>query len=94
LLFDEPLAALDPIIRARLQDDLRRIFRELGKTVVFVTHDLGEAAFVADEIALLNDGRIVQKGALDELLRHPKDAFVTEFLQAQRAHFSTHGEAR
>jgi osmoprotectant transport system ATP-binding protein len=94
LLFDEPLAALDPLIRARLQDDLRRIFRELQKTVVFVTHDLVEAAFVADEIALLHEGKLVQKGAFEELLHHPKDAFVTEFLQAQRAHFSANGTAR
>lgn len=84
LLFDEPLAALDPIIRLRLQEDLRRIFRELKKTVLFVTHDLAEAAFVADEIALLHDGEVVQKGPIDELVQRPKDAFVTEFLRAQR----------
>jgi osmoprotectant transport system ATP-binding protein len=84
LLFDEPLAALDPIIRLRLQEDLRRIFRELKKTVLFVTHDLAEAAFVADEIALLHDGQVVQKGPFDELVQRPKDAFVTEFLRAQR----------
>jgi osmoprotectant transport system ATP-binding protein len=84
LLFDEPLAALDPIIRVRLQEDLRRIFRELKKTVLFVTHDLAEAAFVADEIVLLHDGEVVQKGPLDELVKRPKDAFVTEFLRAQR----------
>jgi osmoprotectant transport system ATP-binding protein len=84
LLFDEPLAALDPIIRLRLQEDLRRIFRELKKTVLFVTHDLAEAAFVADEIALLHDGEVVQKGPFDELVQRPKDAFVTEFLRAQR----------
>ncbi len=84
LLFDEPLAALDPIIRARLQEDLRHIFRELKKTVLFVTHDLTEAAFVADEIALLHDGKIVQKGTLADLMKHPKDEFVTEFFRAQR----------
>lgn len=84
LLFDEPLAALDPMIRVRLQEDLRRIFRDLKKTVLFVTHDLTEAAFVADEIALLHDGKLVQKGTLAELMAQPKDAFVTEFFQAQR----------
>jgi osmoprotectant transport system ATP-binding protein len=94
LLFDEPLAALDPIIRARLQEDLRRIFRELKKTVLFVTHDLAEAAFVADEIALLHDGKLVQKGALAELEKQPKDAFVTEFFQAQRARVPVDGEVR
>jgi osmoprotectant transport system ATP-binding protein len=94
LLFDEPLAALDPIIRLRLQVDLRRIFRELKKTVLFVTHDLGEAAFVADEIALLHDGVLVQKGTFDDLVERPKDAFVTEFFQAQRARVPAHGEPR
>jgi osmoprotectant transport system ATP-binding protein len=94
LLFDEPLAALDPIIRLRLQEDLRRIFRELKKTVLFVTHDLSEAAFVADEIALLHDGTLVQKGSLDDLVQRPKDAFVTEFFQAQRVNLPTNGGAR
>jgi osmoprotectant transport system ATP-binding protein len=94
LLFDEPLAALDPIIRVRLQEDLRRIFRELKKTVLFVTHDLTEAAFVADEIALLHDGKVVQKGPLSELVKRPKDAFVTEFFQAQRVQMPLDGEVR
>ena len=94
LLFDEPLAALDPIIRLRLQEDLRRIFRDLKKTVLFVTHDLTEAAFVADEIALLHDGVLVQKGSIDELVQRPKDPFVTEFFQAQRVQIPTNGGAR
>jgi osmoprotectant transport system ATP-binding protein len=84
LLLDEPLGALDPIIRARLQDDLRRIFRELKKTVLLVTHDLGEAAFLGDEIAVLHDGVLVQKGTLETLMREPSEAFVSEFLNAQR----------
>ena len=94
LPFDEPLAALDPIIRMRLQEDLRRNFRELKKTVLFVTHDLAEAAFVPDEIALLHDGVLVQKGSLDELVQRPKDAFVTEFFQAQRVQLPPSGGAR
>jgi osmoprotectant transport system ATP-binding protein len=93
LLFDEPLAALDPIIRLRLQEDLRRIFRELKKTVLFVTHDLAEAAFVADEIALLHHGKLVQKGSLDDLMQRPKDAFVAEFFRAQRVQLPTGGGA-
>jgi osmoprotectant transport system ATP-binding protein len=84
LLLDEPLGALDPIIRARLQDDLHRIFRELKKTVLLVTHDLGEAAFFGDEIAVLHRGALVQKGTLETLIRTPSDAFVSEFLNAQR----------
>jgi osmoprotectant transport system ATP-binding protein len=94
LLFDEPLAALDPMIRVRLQEDLRRIFRELRKTVLFVTHDLTEAAYVADEIAVLHEGKIMQKGALAELIEQPKDAFVTAFFQAQRVQMPSPGEAR
>ena len=85
LLLDEPLGALDPMIRAGLQDDLREIFRALRKTVVMVTHDLGEAAFFGDTIVLMRDGRIVQRGTLSELSDSPADAFVTRFIRAQRS---------
>ncbi|WP_165068110.1 ATP-binding cassette domain-containing protein [Paludisphaera rhizosphaerae] len=85
LLLDEPLGALDPLVRADLQDELRDIFRELGKTVVLVTHDLGEATFFADRVVLLRDGRIVQDGSPADLWRRPADAFVTRFVQAHRA---------
>ncbi len=84
LLLDEPLGALDPLIRAELQDELRDIFRNLGKTVVLVTHDLGEATFFADRIVLLRDGKIVQEGTSADLWRRPVDPFVTRFVQAQR----------
>jgi osmoprotectant transport system ATP-binding protein len=93
LLLDEPLGALDPIIRAKLQDDLHRIFRDLRKTVVLVTHDLDEAAFLGDEIALLREGALVQKGSLHELAHRPSDPFVSEFLQAQRPRWSAALEA-
>ena len=94
LLLDEPLGALDPMIRADLQDDLRDIFRRLGKTVVFVTHDIGEAAFFGDQIALLRQGQIEQSGAMATLLDDPASPFVTDFIQAQRApleHLRTEG---
>jgi len=91
LLLDEPLGALDPMIRADLQDDLRRIFQALGKTVVLVTHDLGEAAFFADTIVLLREGRIVQEGRLEDLLRAPADPFVTRFVSAQRSRLDVLG---
>nr|VFJ54960.1 MAG: osmoprotectant transport system ATP-binding protein [Candidatus Kentron sp. DK] len=84
LLLDEPLAALDPMIRAELQADLRDIFRTLGKTVVMVTHDIGEAGFLGDVVVLLREGRIVQQGAFSELVRSPADPFVTQFINAQR----------
>ena len=84
LLLDEPLGALDPLVRADLQTELRDIFRSLGKTVVLVTHDLGEAAFFADRVVLLKDGRVVQEGHVADLWHRPKDPFVTRFVQAQR----------
>jgi osmoprotectant transport system ATP-binding protein len=84
LLLDEPLGALDPITRAELQADLRDAFRTLRKTVVLVTHDLAEAAHFADEIVLLHNGRIVQRGNLRDLIRTPATPFVTTFVEAQR----------
>jgi len=85
LLLDEPLGALDPMIRFDLQTDLREIFSGLGKTVVLVTHDLGEAAFFGDTIVLLRGGQIIQQGTLQQMLREPADPFVGRFVQAQRA---------
>ena len=84
LLLDEPLGALDPLIRARLQEDLREIVRRLQKTVLLVTHDMAEAGFLGDEIALLRDGHVVQRGTARDLLERPADPFVTEFIRAQR----------
>jgi len=85
LLLDEPLAALDPIIRRGLQTELKEIFARLKKTVVLVTHDLHEAAWFGDEIVLMRDGRVVQRGTLDDLLSRPAEPFVSEFVHAQRA---------
>ena len=64
ILLDEPMGALDPMVRAELQSDLRAIFRSLEKTVIMVTHDLAEAGWFGDEILLMRDGRIVQRGTL------------------------------
>jgi osmoprotectant transport system ATP-binding protein len=85
LLLDEPLGALDPITRAELQDDLRRTYRELGKTVVLVTHDLAEAAYLAPRLVVLRDGRVLQDGTLRELVDAPADPFVSRFVRAHRA---------
>jgi osmoprotectant transport system ATP-binding protein len=84
LLLDEPLGALDPLVRASLQKDLKGIFARLQQTVVFVTHDLAEAIYFGDEIVLMNDGRVMQKGALTDLRDNPADPFVSEFINAQR----------
>lgn len=84
LLLDEPLGALDPLVRAALQKDLKEIFGELRQTALLVTHDLAEAAYLGDEIVLMNEGRIVQQGSLKDLQQNPESAFVTEFINAQR----------
>jgi osmoprotectant transport system ATP-binding protein len=85
LLFDEPLAALDPMIRSDLQRDLRDIFKSLGKTVLLVTHDMGEASYFGDAIVLLREGQIVQFAPLDQLIHSPVNRFVTDFINAQRS---------
>ena len=76
--------ALDPIIRSQLQADLKEIFQRLKKTVLLVTHDMSEAAYLGDEIALMREGRILQRGPVRALLERPSDPFVTEFIRAQR----------
>lgn len=83
LLLDEPLGALDPLIRADLQTDLRRVCRSLGTTVVLVTHDLAEARYFGDQIVLLREGAIVQQDTFDGLLDGPADPFVRQFFKAQ-----------
>jgi osmoprotectant transport system ATP-binding protein len=87
ILLDEPLGALDPMVRAELQADLRAIFRSLEKTVVMVTHDLAEASWFGHQIILLRDGRIVQCGPLRALIDNPAEPFVTQFVSAQRQVF-------
>jgi osmoprotectant transport system ATP-binding protein len=84
LLLDEPMAALDPLIRSSLQQELKRIFERLGKTVLIVTHDLAEAVFLAERVTLLHQGTVVQTGTYRELLLNPADPFVTSFINAQR----------
>ena len=84
LLLDEPLGALDPMIRADLQEELKEIFRSLVKTVLLVTHDINEAGFFADEIILMKDGKVLQQGSIRELLDDPADDFVKKFINAQR----------
>ena len=89
ILLDEPLGALDPMVRAELQDDLRGIFRSLEKTVVMVTHDLAEASWFGHEMILMRDGRIVQRGPLRALMDSPAEPFVTQFVSAQRQVFES-----
>ncbi len=89
ILLDEPLGALDPMIRAELQEDLKTIFQTLHKTVVLVTHDLSEACFLGDRIVLLSEGQIVQQGPFADLLAHPADDFVKKFVEAQLRRYET-----
>jgi len=84
LLLDEPMGALDPLLRRALQQELKSIFERLGKTVVLVTHDLGEAVFLAQRITLLHEGRVVQTGTYRDLLHNPASPFVSAFINAQR----------
>ncbi|MCC6512342.1 MAG: ATP-binding cassette domain-containing protein [Pirellulaceae bacterium] len=85
MLLDEPMGALDPLVRYDLQADLQNIFVSLKKTVVIVTHDMGEAGFFGDDVILMAGGRIVQRGAIEDFYSHPAEEFVTRFITAQRA---------
>jgi osmoprotectant transport system ATP-binding protein len=86
LLMDEPFGALDPITRHRLQTELRRLHREVGKTVIFVTHDVDEAIQMGDRIAILREGGVLAQYATpDALLAHPADEFVAKFIGEDRA---------
>ena len=91
LLMDEPFGAVDPIVRTELQQELLRLQRELGKTVVFVTHDIDEALLLGDRIVILDRAaRIVQQGTPDEILTAPADEFVAAFIGADRGRRALH----
>jgi osmoprotectant transport system ATP-binding protein len=80
LLLDEPLSALDPLSRTELQDELKRLFATLSKTVILVTHDIPEALYLADTVTLLDRGRVAQHGPAEMLVRHPASAWARTFL--------------
>ncbi|AXF55646.1 betaine/proline/choline family ABC transporter ATP-binding protein [Salicibibacter kimchii] len=84
ILMDEPFGALDPITRDTLQDEFKKLQQHLGKTIVFVTHDMDEALKLADRMVILKDGELVQIGTPDEILSEPADAFVEEFIGKDR----------
>ena len=85
LLMDEPFGAVDPLRRRQLQDEVLKLLRELGKTVLIVTHDVAEAMRLGDAVAILKDGALVQHAPPAELLAHPADDFVADFLGSDRA---------
>lgn len=84
LIMDEPLGALDPLIRVDVQNELKTIFQRLGKSVLMVTHDLSEARFFGDRLSLLHEGQIVQSGTFTQMRDQPSSDFVRRFFQAQR----------
>ena len=95
LLMDEPFGAVDPIVRADLQDELNRLQRELGKTVVFVTHDIDEAFTLADQVVILKKGgEIAQTGTPAEILARPADDFVAAFIGADKGKRDLHLQSR
>ncbi|MEJ2440306.1 MAG: ATP-binding cassette domain-containing protein [Gammaproteobacteria bacterium] len=84
LLLDEPLGALDPIIRYELQQELKSIFDQLGKTVIMVTHDIAEAVFFGHTLVLMRNGQIIQTGSFKTLAQTPAEPFVEQFINSQR----------
>ncbi|MCF6379098.1 betaine/proline/choline family ABC transporter ATP-binding protein [Nocardioides KLBMP 9356] len=90
LLFDEPFSALDPLIRRDMQNEVIRLHRELGKTMVFITHDLAEALKLGDRILILRDGEIIQVGTPDEVVARPADDYVKDFVsEVPKSHVLT-----
>ena len=81
MLFDEPFSALDPLIRREMQDEIVRLRRELGKTMMFITHDLSEALRLGDRIAIMRDGRFVQVGTPAQVVLEPADEYVANFVR-------------
>ncbi|MBC7419864.1 MAG: ATP-binding cassette domain-containing protein [Bdellovibrio sp.] len=84
ILLDEPLGALDPIVRADLQKDLKQVFNLLNKTVIIVTHDINEAAFFGHTISLFHEGQLIQHGNFESFMKNPANEFVTRFMNAQK----------
>lgn len=84
ILLDEPMGALDPMVRFDLQEDLLKIFRSLKKTSIMVTHDMGEASFFGDRVLMLGEGEVVQEGRLEDLIQNPANEYVARFINAQR----------
>ncbi|MFD1426051.1 betaine/proline/choline family ABC transporter ATP-binding protein [Kroppenstedtia sanguinis] len=84
ILMDEPFGALDPITRDSLQEEFKNLQQSLGKTIIFVTHDMDEALKLADRIVIMREGKLVQVGTPDEILRNPVNEFVEEFIGKER----------
>jgi len=84
ILMDEPFSALDPITRANLQEDVKKLQKQIHKTIVFVTHDIEEAFLLGDKICIIQDGKLVQTGTKHEIISNPKNDFVKKFITIKK----------
>ena len=90
ILMDEPFSALDPITRASLQEDVKKLQKQINKTIVFVTHDIEEAFFLGDKICIIQDGELIQSGTKQEIISNPQNDFVRRFITVKNKEGEVH----
>ena len=90
ILMDEPFSALDPITRASLQEDVKKLQKQINKTIVFVTHDIEEAFLLGDKICIIQDGELIQSGTKQEIISNPKNDFVKKFIAIKKKEGEAH----
>ena len=90
ILMDEPFSALDPITRASLQEDVKKLQKQIHKTIVFVTHDIEEAFLLGDKICIIQDGELIQTGTKQEIISNPKNDFVKKFIAIKKKEGEAH----
>ena len=90
ILMDEPFSALDPITRASLQEDVKKLQKQINKTIVFVTHDIEEAFLLGDKICIIQDGELIQTGTKQEIISNPKNDFVKKFIDIKKKEGEAH----
>ena len=90
ILMDEPFSALDPITRASLQEDVKKLQKQIHKTIVFVTHDIEEAFLLGDKICIIQDGELIQSGTKQEIISNPKNDFVKKFIAIKKKEGEAH----
>lgn len=90
ILMDEPFSALDPITRASLQEDVKKLQKQINKTIVFVTHDIEEAFLLGDKICIIQDGELIQSGTKQEIISNPQNDFVRRFITVKNKEGEVH----
>ena len=90
ILMDEPFSALDPITRASLQEDVKKLQKQIHKTIVFVTHDIEEAFLLGNKICIIQDGELIQSGTKQEIISNPKNDFVKKFIAIKKKEGEAH----